>query len=164
MSELIVLDCDGQTADFLYDLAVFAGKNITIFTQMVVQTEDHDVAEAIWSLIKAREKPEAVVPPDEDFTDVLDAPRIEVKLVADPGTEKESEFILEVPDPGPWEKEQDPHGMTAAPVSERDTVCAHCGQHFIRRRKDQTYCMKPDCQKAKARSYVTRRPRKGELS
>lgn len=46
-----------------------------------------------------------------------------------------------------------PHGLVAANRADLDTICESCGGHFIRRRKDQRYCYKPDCQKEKQRQY-----------
>ncbi len=43
--------------------------------------------------------------------------------------------------------------MNAANLEEKSTICPNCQGAFIRKRKDQKFCDKPECRKAAQKEY-----------
>jgi hypothetical protein len=98
--------------------------------ELTISTEDNRLLSAVSALVS---RPESI--PEESSLPVMPAetmPEIKQEIVASGGSQ----------------------GMVACNAGERTAICPNCQRPFIRRRKDQDYCMKPECQKAKRKEYA----------
>lgn len=149
----------------LREMSVFmggVGYEITERIELTITTESERLASVIEQLLEIpkAQTPEAMVvntaPPELVVVNSVCPPPVEVHSVVTLPAGIAASRV-----------EPAPGGLVACNVVERSAICECCQKPFIRSRKGQTHCNKPECIKAKqaeySRKYLAKKKAEKEL-